>query len=100
MSYHAYAATAKFVVGIKEGEGALLPFDDFLIAEEAAQLHGCRFWGVGGMHDVLLEAHAIAAADGAGGGMASTPCRQSATTGAVIIESFTRWKKGFSLRWA
>ena len=31
---------------------------------------------------------------------ASTPARQSATTGAVIIESFTRWKKGFALRWA
>ncbi len=71
MSYHVTAAKSIFVVGIKEGEGALLPFDDFLIAEEAAQLHGCRFWGVGGMHDVFLEAHAIAAADGAGGGMAS-----------------------------
>lgn len=36
MSYHATAAKSKFVVGIEEGEGALLPFDDFLIAEEAA----------------------------------------------------------------
>ena len=33
----------EFVVGIEEGEGALLPFDDFLIAEEAAEFHSCRF---------------------------------------------------------
>lgn len=34
---------SEFVVGIEEGEGALLPFDDFLIAEEAAEFHSCRF---------------------------------------------------------
>ena len=63
--------TSELVVGVKIVKGALFPVEDFFGTEEAAQFDLSGLGRVAGVDDIFLETHAVAAADGAGGGIAA-----------------------------